>query len=191
MATDDRRRLGRTIRLGDVARARSGDKGTGANVGVMVDSDAHYAHLREWLTAARVAEYFQPMGATGVERFELPNLRALNFVVRGILARSTRVDAQGKALGQAILEMPIAPPDDGSTEAPGDVPAAESLLLVERPRPGVVVVVLNRPERRNALSVRLMDELAATIARLSTDPSNRVLVLRAAGPRATPDSCGR
>jgi hypothetical protein len=97
-----------TIRLGRVARARSGDKGTGANIGVFVESRTAYDLLREELTAERVADYFRPMGVSGVERYELPNLLALNFVLRGILALSTRVDAQGKALGQAILEMPIA-----------------------------------------------------------------------------------
>jgi len=182
MLLDDRQRFGRTVRLGEIARARSGDKGTSANIGVMVDSDAHYALLLDQLTAAKVAAYFEPMGATGVERFELPNLRALNFVLRGILAHPTRVDAQGKALGQAILEMPVALPEDGATDGPGDVPATENFLLVERPRPGVVDMVLNRPERRNALTVRLMGELASAIARVSADSSNRALILRGAGP---------
>ncbi|WP_246196076.1 AtuA-related protein [Aquisphaera giovannonii] len=105
------------IRLGRVARARSGDKGTGANVGVFVETPAAFDLLREELTAERVAEHFRPMGVSDVTRYELPNLLALNFVLRGILSRSTRVDAQGKALGQAILEMPIAWPDG---TLPGD-----------------------------------------------------------------------
>jgi hypothetical protein len=99
-----------TVRLGRIARARSGDKGTGANIGVIVESRAAYDLLRDQLTAERVADFFRAMGASGVERYELPNLLALNFVIRGILGRSTRVDAQGKALGQAILEMPIVLP---------------------------------------------------------------------------------
>jgi hypothetical protein len=109
----------RTIPLGRIARARSGDKGTGANIGVMVDSQSDFDLLRRELTAERVADFFRPMGVTGVERYELPNLLALNFVVRGILSRGTRVDAQGKALGQAILEMMIPWPggDDPPTEA--------------------------------------------------------------------------
>jgi hypothetical protein len=103
----------RNVRLGEIARARSGDKGTGANVGVMVESEAAYALVLEQLTTERVALFFEPMGVTGVERFELPNLRALNFVLRGILGRGTRVDAQGKALGQTILEMLILLPEKG------------------------------------------------------------------------------
>jgi hypothetical protein len=102
-----------SVRLGEIAHARSGDKGTGANIGVIAGSRAAYDLLLERLTADRVAEYFGPMGVDGVERYELPNLRALNFVLRGILARATRVDAQGKALGQAILEMPIVLPPGG------------------------------------------------------------------------------
>ena len=96
-----------SARLGRIARARSGDKGTGSNIGVYVGSRAAYDLLRDRLTAERVAEFFRPMGVTGVERYELPNLKAFNFVVRGVLSRGTRVDAQGKALGQAILQMPI------------------------------------------------------------------------------------
>jgi hypothetical protein len=102
-----------SVRLGDIAHARSGDKGTGANIGVIAESESAYGILREQLTAERVASYFESRGVTSVERFELPNLRALNFVVRGILSRGTRVDAQGKALGQAILEMPITIPAGG------------------------------------------------------------------------------
>lgn len=96
-----------TIRLGRIAHARSGDKGTGANVGVIVHSGEIYDLLRDQLTAERVADYFRPSGVSGVERYELPNLQALNFVLKGALGRITRVDAQGKALGQAMLEMPV------------------------------------------------------------------------------------
>lgn len=110
----------RSVRLGEIAHARSGDKGTGANIGVLVESPAAYAILLDQLTAERVATFFEPMGVTGVERFELPNLLALNFVLRGVLGRGTRVDAQGKALGQAILEMPI------ECSPMGDGPATES-----------------------------------------------------------------
>ncbi|WP_435005556.1 AtuA-related protein [Tundrisphaera lichenicola] len=99
------------IRLGEIARARSGDKGTSANIGIIVESRAAYDLLVGQLTPERVAEYFEPMGVIGIDRYELPNLRALNFVLRGILGRGTRVDSQGKALGQAILEMPIMLPE--------------------------------------------------------------------------------
>lgn len=96
--------------LYDVACARSGDKGSNANIGVIARSGDGWEFLRTWLTADRVAAFFSPLGIESVERFELPNLNALNFVVRGALRRSSRTDAQGKALGQILLEMRL--PDD-------------------------------------------------------------------------------
>lgn len=99
-------------RLADVAYARSGDKGSSANVGVLAYTQEGYAWLREFLTAERVEQYFKPMGVGSVTRYELPNLMAFNFILPEILAgggsRSLRVDAQGKTLGQALLLMPIA-----------------------------------------------------------------------------------
>ena len=99
----------RTIRLGDMAYARSGDKGAGANVGVIARSPEGYELLRQHLTADRVEAFFKPMGVGRVVRYELPNLGALNFVLPRILGRggsvSLRIDAQGKALGQALLEL--------------------------------------------------------------------------------------
>lgn len=95
--------------LRDVAFARSGDKGTMANIGVAVRDPANYRRLKNWLTAERVKQFLSPIGITAVERFELPNLHAFNFVVHGVLARGIRCDAQGKALGQVLLEMPIDP----------------------------------------------------------------------------------
>jgi len=106
----------RTIRLGEIAYARSGDKGSSANIGVIAKTEESYAVMVEHLTAARVAEFFGPMGTRSVTRFELPNLEALNFVLEGVLAgggsRSLRVDAQGKALGQALLEIEIEVPEE-------------------------------------------------------------------------------
>jgi hypothetical protein len=105
-----------TRRLGDIAYARSGDKGSGANVGVIATSPAVYHFLREQLTAAVVETFFEKLGARGVKRYELPNLGALNFVLPQVLGRggslSLRSDAQGKALGQQLLEMTIDVPDD-------------------------------------------------------------------------------
>jgi len=98
-----------TIRLGDIAHARSGDKGSSANVGIIAYTPEGYTFLQRALTEERVEEYFKPLGPTKVTRYELPNLGALNFLLEGVLAgggsRSLRVDAQGKALGQAILEL--------------------------------------------------------------------------------------
>jgi hypothetical protein len=102
------------IRLGQIAHARSGDKGASANVGVIARQPAAYDFLRDWLTAERVEAFFRPMHPTNVIRYELPNLGALNFLLIGILgsggSTSLRIDAQGKALGQAILEMTVEAP---------------------------------------------------------------------------------
>lgn len=99
------------LRLGDIAHARSGDKGGGANVGIIAYTETGYAWLAAHLTAERMAAYFHPLSPGEVKRYEMPNLRALNFVLPTVLdgggSRSLRVDAQGKALGQIALEMPI------------------------------------------------------------------------------------
>jgi hypothetical protein len=95
--------------LRDLACARSGDKGTNANIGVLTRRVEDYPRLCGWLTAERVAEFFRPLGVERVDRYELPNLHALNFVLHGILRRSLRTDAQGKALAQALLDLPLLP----------------------------------------------------------------------------------
>jgi hypothetical protein len=98
-------------KLNDIAHGRSGDKGNHANVAVIAYTPAGFAWLRENLTAERVAAFFAPLGATRVERFEAPNLGALNFLLRDVLAggasRSLRSDTQGKTLALALLQMPI------------------------------------------------------------------------------------
>jgi hypothetical protein len=97
----------RPTRLYDIACARSGDKGTSANIGVVARDDKAWRFLQTWLTADRVAMYFAPMHPEAVERFELPNLGALNFILHGVLKRGLRTDAQGKALGQILLELAL------------------------------------------------------------------------------------
>jgi hypothetical protein len=100
-----------SLRLGDLATARSGDKGNHANIGVVARDAAAYDVLLRKLTAERVAEFFAGLGATSVERFELPKVLALNFVLYNALAGgasgSLRVDSQGKLLGTAILELAL------------------------------------------------------------------------------------
>lgn len=107
-----------TIRLGDIAHARSGDKGDSLNIGVVADTPARYSWIVTHLTEARVAEFLAPLGIGAVRRYELPRISALNFVVQGALAggasRSLRLDTQGKALGTAILELRLPAPDDRS-----------------------------------------------------------------------------
>jgi hypothetical protein len=101
----------RLIRLGDIAIVRSGDKGNHANLGVIARDEAAYTVLLRQLTAQRVREYFADWGVTHVERFELANLRAFNFVLYNVLAggasQSLRIDTQGKLLGTAALEISL------------------------------------------------------------------------------------
>jgi len=98
-------------RLYEIACARSGDKGSSANIGVIARDPKHYPFLLEKLTAERVQAYFSGLCPASVTRYELPNLHALNFVLAGVLegggSLSLRSDAQGKALGQALLEMEL------------------------------------------------------------------------------------
>jgi len=104
------------IRLHEIAYARSGDKGDSSNVGVFVLSDDAYDLIRRELTIERVAEHFKGIVRGEVERYELPNLRALNFVLHDSLggggSESLKNDAQGKTHGQALLLMEIDVPDD-------------------------------------------------------------------------------
>ena len=97
--------------LARIAHGRSGDKGNHANVAVIAYSDAGFAWLREHLTAETVAAWFAPLGPSKVERYEAPNVNALNFVLRDVLAggasRSLRIDTQGKTLALALLQMPF------------------------------------------------------------------------------------
>jgi hypothetical protein len=104
------------VRLGDLAHARSGDKGNTANIGVVAHDDAGFQRLYRQLTADVVASYLRPLVVGTVRRYELANLRAFNFVIEKALAggasRSLRLDTQGKALGTAILELRL-PAEDG------------------------------------------------------------------------------
>jgi hypothetical protein len=105
-----------SVRLGRIAYARSGDKGSAANIGVIAFTAEGYTALERHLPADAVARHFAPLGVGRVTRFELPNLGALNFVLEVVLAgggsRSLRSDAQGKALGQALLELTVEIPEE-------------------------------------------------------------------------------
>ena len=105
---------GETIRLGEIAHARSGDKGYDANVGVVAFTQAGYRFLVDSLTSGRVQEFFRPLGVRRVDRYELPRVGALNFVLHDALAGgasgSLRIDTQGKLLGTAMLELPLPRP---------------------------------------------------------------------------------
>jgi hypothetical protein len=93
--------------LKNIAYGRSGDKGTGANIGILARNPDVYKALSQWLTEDRVQEYFAPVGVTAVQRYDLENLCGFNFVLTGVLRRLIRNDAQGKALAQALLAIPL------------------------------------------------------------------------------------
>src|SRR5438552_12370844 len=105
-----------TMTLSTIAHGRSGDKGNHANVAVIAYTPAGFAWLRQHLTADKVAQHFARLGPSRVERFEAPNLLALNFLLYDVLAggasRSLRVDTQGKTLALALLQMPVELPAD-------------------------------------------------------------------------------
>lgn len=98
-----------------LAHARSGDKGDTANVGLIALEEKYYPILVREVTADRVKEHFGPMVKGDVERFELPNLGALNFLLHGALGGggtlSLMTDAQGKTFSTALLRMSIEIPD--------------------------------------------------------------------------------
>jgi len=102
-------------RLVEIAYARSGDKGDTANVGLAARDPKHYPVLVREVTPERVAKHFGAMVKGQVERFELPNLHALNFLLHGALGGggtvSLKTDAQGKTLSTALLRMEIEVPE--------------------------------------------------------------------------------
>ena len=99
------------VQLRQLAHARSGDKGDTANVGLIALSDDIYPILVREVTAERVKKHFQGIAKGEVERFELPNLTALNFLLHESLGGggtlSLMTDAQGKTFSSALLRMEI------------------------------------------------------------------------------------
>jgi hypothetical protein len=99
------------VPLSEIAHARSGDKGDMSNIGVIVWRMEDYPVLLREVTAERVKEHFGALVKGKVERFELPNLGALNFLLHEALdgggTLSLRIDAQGKNMGSALLAMEI------------------------------------------------------------------------------------
>lgn len=117
----------KTIPLYAMAHARSGDKGDGSNVGILAYDARGYEILVEWLTPQRVKEHFGAIVRGEVERFELPNLLALNFILHDSLggggSASLKTDAQGKTHGMGLLRMGVEVSEDyaprGGALAPG------------------------------------------------------------------------
>ena len=119
------------VLLGQIAHTRSGDKGDDSNVGVIADTQAGYELLREVLTEERVAAHFAGLELKGVERHEVPNLLALNFILRDSLGgggtASLKTDSQGKTHGQGMLLLELEVPDDLPLRPRNEVCRAGSL----------------------------------------------------------------
>ena len=102
---------GDDVKLRDICHSRSGDKGTIANVSLIVFDPRHYPLVVQQATAARVKAHFADLASGEVVRYELPMIGALNFVVYGIagggVTRTLALDAHGKSLSSALLEMEI------------------------------------------------------------------------------------
>jgi hypothetical protein len=99
------------VPLGTIAHTRSGDKGDTSNIGVIAFKPEHYAAILREVTPARVKAFFGDRVKGEIERFELPNLGAMNLLLHEALGGggtvSLRVDAQGKTFGAALLGMEI------------------------------------------------------------------------------------
>src|SRR5882724_2035890 len=112
---------GERVRLLDLCHARSGDKGDTANVGLIAYRSEYYPILVKQVTAAKVATHFKGAIDGPVERFELPNLNALNFLLHGALdgggTLSLKTDAQGKVFSTAMLRLVLDVPDDEAKAA--------------------------------------------------------------------------
>lgn len=104
------------VRLYEVAQARSGDKGDASNVGLIARTPEIWEVLREQATAERVQEHFREVCRGGVDRYEVPNLLAFNFILKDSLGgggtESLKTDAQGKTHAQGLLQMEVEIPGE-------------------------------------------------------------------------------
>jgi hypothetical protein len=105
----------RTVPLGAVLGARSGDKGGNANVGFWARTPEAYLWMADFLTTERIREMYPEARDLRVERFELPNLLSLNFVIHGLLGEgvsaSLRTDPQAKMLGEELRGISVPVPE--------------------------------------------------------------------------------
>jgi hypothetical protein len=101
----------RTVRLHEIANARSGDKGNRLNIALVCRDAAHYAAVAQQVTAERVASVFAGRRPSRVVRYDLPNLAAFNFVLDDVLEggvnASLGLDGHGKSLSYLLLEIPV------------------------------------------------------------------------------------
>jgi len=103
--------MARRIRLVEICHARSGDKGDASDISLFANDGAAWEIIRKHVTQERVTEYFRPVATGPVERWEVPNVQALKFLVHGALGggapRSLRSDNLGKTFAAALLRMEI------------------------------------------------------------------------------------
>ena len=103
------------VKLERIAHARSGDKGDASNVGLIAGTPELYEVIREAVTAERVKEHFREVCRGPVDRYELPNILGLNFILHDSLGgggtESLKNDAQGKTHAQGLLMMEVEVPD--------------------------------------------------------------------------------
>lgn len=103
------------MKLHEIAHARTGDKGDISNISLIAYDPAHWPLIRDKVTPERVAGHFETYDAANISRYEIPQLQALNFVIRGALAggvtRSLALDAHGKCLASVLLEMEVGSDD--------------------------------------------------------------------------------
>ncbi len=99
------------IQLKNIAHGRSGDKGDAANIGLIANDDKAWEIIKKQVTTEKVKKHFEGICFGEVERYELPNLRALNFLLHNTLGGggtvSLKLDAQGKTLAAALLRMEV------------------------------------------------------------------------------------
>jgi len=99
------------IQLREICHGRSGDKGDAANIGLIAYKKEDYEIIKREVTAGRVKKYFEGICEGEVERYEMPNINALNFLLHNTLGGggtvSLKLDAQGKTLASALLKMEI------------------------------------------------------------------------------------
>ena len=109
------------MKLREIAHGRTGDKGNTCNISVIAYDRRDYPHLEREVTATRVGEFFEGLVLGEIVRYELPQLGALNFVMTralgGGVTRSLALDAHGKSLSSALLELDIPAPDDDAPPA--------------------------------------------------------------------------
>ena len=122
------------MQLRELCGYRAGDKGDIANVAIFADDDETYSLIAREVTSERVKEHFGSMVQGRVDRYEVPNVRALNFVLYGALGgggpRSLRSDSLGKTLGGALVRLEIDVPASlaGRRRARPDLEWADAIL---------------------------------------------------------------